>query len=600
VSEVGKVPEEILMFMYETLDATFISQGNKTYQSLSMFEPIMLALMLDKHDSLRKASDFLGWVKNAMQEPHFHAMNTLLKRLEDSDISCEALCELRGLFRHWGHPTVHEELGCEKTRIIGQTSSYPTVSSQRKMVGLLKRQFYISFLNRHGRPPQIRNLSFFKGKPIYDLLITGSKTLNLYSPAYTLEDWGFIRFDKEFEFDYHIDYTELMDHKALSPLRSEMRTAFNPDRLGYSPGRASTSRRVLEEVLNRETINVRRICELVQLRLIPQDWLIIMIHAKERELKEAPRMFAMMVFEMRAYFCVTESNIAKIIFSYFPQQTMTLDEAELAKRLLFLSDIFKDPAKFLGIFNIIDFSSWNLGHTRLLTEPFFEMLDDLIGTPGLFANTHWFFEQCVIVMASYLNPPSTLLTSQRGDPPPCNELWYGHARESLQDFATAIQQLARGAYPPSPEEHIRKEAGKAFVEGIKDYEIKIRLLLGGEKTLSEALEVHAVLIAARSERSNNGVSSWTRSPPIKRRDAKGSGSWDYKKSDNFWSRHHYGRATADDRYQHRDERPPRDTQEPPKTPERRPRNVRETGTRNGQPSGNGRRPAEKGERRQVH
>jgi hypothetical protein len=423
----GKVPEDIMMFMYETLDSIFITQGNDTYRSLSMFEPMMLALLLDKHDSLRKASDFLGWVKTAMQDASFAAMNLLLQKLEDSDISAEALCELHGLFRHWGHPTVHEELGCEKTRIIGQTRSYPSVSSQRRMVGLLKRQFYISFLNKHGRPPRVKNLSDFKGKPLYDLLRTGSKTLNLYSPAYTLEDWGFIRYDKEFEFDYHVDYTELMDDKALSPLRSEMRTAFNPDRLGYPPGRASTSRRVLEEVLNRETINVRRICELVQLRLIPNDWLIIMIHAKERELKEAPRMFAMMVFEMRAYFCVTESNIAKIIFAYYPQQTMTLDEAELAKRLLFLSDIIKDPTKFLGIFNIIDFSSWNLAHTRLLTEPFFEMLDDLFGTPGLFANTHWFFEQCVIVMASYLNPPSTLLTSQSGDPPACNELWYGHA-----------------------------------------------------------------------------------------------------------------------------------------------------------------------------
>jgi hypothetical protein len=87
------------------------------------------------------------------------------------------------------------------------------------------------------------------------------------------------------------------------------------------------------------------------------------------------------------------------------------------------------------------------------------------------------------------------------------------AGESLQDFATAIQQLTRRAIPASPEEHIRREAGKAFVDGIEDYEIKIRLLLGGEKTLSDvlrqALELHAVLIAARSQKSNSGASRWT-------------------------------------------------------------------------------------------
>jgi hypothetical protein len=83
--------------------------------------------------------------------------------------------------------------------------------------------------------------------------------------------------------------------------------------------------RVLEEGLNRPTVDVKGICESIQARLIPEDWKI-MIHTKERELKEAPRMFAMMVFEMRVYFRVTEMNIGKTIFEYFPQQTMTLDE----------------------------------------------------------------------------------------------------------------------------------------------------------------------------------------------------------------------------------------------------------------------------------
>jgi hypothetical protein len=53
---------------------------------------------------------------------------------------------------------------------------------------------------------------------------------------------------------------------------------------------------------------------------IPNDWKKILIYAKEREMKIAPRLFAMMTLEMRIYFCVTEANIAKNIFPYFPQQ----------------------------------------------------------------------------------------------------------------------------------------------------------------------------------------------------------------------------------------------------------------------------------------
>jgi hypothetical protein len=59
--------------------------------------------------------------------------------------------------------------------------------------------------------------------------------------------------------------------------------------------------------------------------------------------------------------------------------------------------------------------------------------------------------------------------------------------ESLQDFAVAVEQLGHGPDPTLPENHMRMEAGKAFVDGVADPDIKIRLLLGGEKTLTEAL-----------------------------------------------------------------------------------------------------------------
>jgi hypothetical protein len=54
------------------------------------------------------------------------------------------------------------------------------------------------------------------------------------------------------------------------------------------------------------------------------------------------------------------------------------------------------------------------------------------------------------------------------------------AGESLQEFATTIEQLAHCAYPALPEDHVRKEAGRAFTDGVEDPDIKIQLLLGGE------------------------------------------------------------------------------------------------------------------------
>jgi hypothetical protein len=74
----------------------------------------------------------------------------------------------------------------------------------------------------------------------------------------------------------------------------------------------------------------------------------------------------------------------------------------------------------------------------------------------------------------------------------------------MQYFATAIEQLAHHTYPSLPEDHIRRETGKMFADGVEDPAIKIQLLLGGEKTVNEALrqalELQAVLLAARKKK----------------------------------------------------------------------------------------------------
>jgi hypothetical protein len=89
--------------------------------------------------------------------------------------------------------------------------------------------------------------------------------------------------------------------------------------------------------------------------------------------------------------------------------------------------------------------------------------------------------------------------------------------ESLQDFATAIELLAHRAHPTLPQEHIGREAGKTFAYGVQDPDIKIQLLLGGEKRVNEALrqalELQAVLVAARPYKNNTKTYRQNQSPP---------------------------------------------------------------------------------------
>jgi hypothetical protein len=70
--------------------------------------------------------------------------------------------------------------------------------------------------------------------------------------------------------------------------------------------------------------------------------------------------------------------------------------------------------------------------------------------------------------------------------------------ETLQEFAVAVEQLAHRALVGLPADHIQTEAAHAFIEGIRDREVKQYLLMGGDGTLNEALSQALKLEAAKA------------------------------------------------------------------------------------------------------
>jgi hypothetical protein len=74
-------------------------------------------------------------------------------------------------------------------------------------------------------------------------------------------------------------------------------------------------------------------------------------------------------------------------------------------------------------------------------------------------------------------------------------------RETLQEFAAAVEQLAHRAFIGLPVDHIQTEAAHAFIDGILDREVKQHLLLGGACTLNEARNQALRIEAARATAS---------------------------------------------------------------------------------------------------
>jgi hypothetical protein len=158
---------------------------------------------------------------------------------------------------------------------------------------------------------------------------------------------------------------------------------------------------------------------------------------------------------------------------------------------------------------------------------------------------------------------------------------------SLREFATAIEQLARSAYPTLPDEQKKREAGRAFAAGVEDPDIKIQLLLV-EKTVNEAfrqaLGLQAVFLAARPQK-NSAKPFWgNRSPTTREWNARQSGCWSCGAPGHFGSICPYRKNSKNDRRWKHDDKPSGNTRKV--RYERRPRDNRETRRNGGQRSGN--------------
>jgi hypothetical protein len=246
------------------------------------------------------------------------------------------------------------------------------------------------------------------------------KAINLHSPKYPLGHGASILFEQEFEFDYHLDYTDMTGEKSFPVERDQLRTLYNSESFGYWTGKPTTGRCV-REFLRREMLDIKSICDTIRLRMTPENWKIVIIHAKEITIY--PRLFAMMGLEMRLYFYVTEQNISHFIFMYFPR--LAVNESELTKRLLSISHVPKFIQYRIILLGIY-YYKWNIRWTNKSTFPFFHMLDQFFGTPGLYTCTHRFFPESAVSLASYYNPPRCLVDQPYDDLEECDTLRYNH------------------------------------------------------------------------------------------------------------------------------------------------------------------------------
>lgn len=355
-----------------------------------------------------------------------------LESFEDS----RDLAEAFGFLKLWGHPYVDPRGGCISAKTLAQEDLHLNPGACLRLEWSFCHLYCRGYLRKKNRWPPLR----FIPKPdgtitrLEELCTQSQPALAFGFTQYSAEDWQWAQFESHISFDRGEDILGLVVDRAISYKRSEFDASW-PTKLEYKPPKATTSSRVLEELITRPAFDLSEVTERVARRDIPHDWKIVTVSPKEREMKREPRMFSMMVLEMRLFFVLTEHNIAEGIFKYLPEQTMTLSRSELLE--VFLQSTRPLPGAWIRAVLGIDFSRWNLLWRAESVHPIGRRLNEIYGTPGVFDIVHDFFSECLCVLRSGGYPPEGLTSRNRHDPPEGGTLWYNH----LGGFEGIAQKL---------------------------------------------------------------------------------------------------------------------------------------------------------------
>lgn len=124
------------------------------------------------------------------------------------------------------------------------------------------------------------------------------------------------------------------------------------------------------------------------------------VYPKEREGKNAPRLFGLMTLERRLYIVITEALLADFILKYFPEITMTFGQWTLMTHLHQVTRNFDDAkGAATSIVTNIDFEKWNSNMREPETMVIFSDFDDLFGIKGVFSRSNEVLSGCTSYLA---------------------------------------------------------------------------------------------------------------------------------------------------------------------------------------------------------
>lgn len=323
----------------------------------------------------------------------------------------ELVSEVFSLNRIVGHPYIDPIAGSEALKKLASAPSTATYSGIKAVGWSFCHMFTKGYIDKmHKWPPMVFNMPEGYQSLLRDMCEQEHSPLPLGLSIYDPSDWDYVTFLPISDFDYGEDILSLMTDKSLSFKRSEIDNSWR-GRLPYTPKKATSSNRVLHELLTRD-LDMKEICDFFSSGDLPYDWLVVVIHPKEREPKmPAPRMFAIMDIHPRSFFCLLEKNLAEKIFPYIPEQTMTMNQQEEEESFLSITRPSLN-SKTLSIG--LDLAKWCSHFRKKTVSMVSDRLNQLLGVTNLYGSVHDFFSKCIKILRHFSFTPTQDTKNKKG------------------------------------------------------------------------------------------------------------------------------------------------------------------------------------------
>nr|QMP82217.1 RNA-dependent RNA polymerase [Lepidopteran rhabdo-related virus OKIAV3] len=379
---------DTLIKVYSWGDNLLKTYGGKVYKVFTMLEPLCNLRLCQLARAYRiKIPEFQKFETHVRFEigecqQRYPGSYTIINIILNLD-SYQDVLAIFSSFRHWGHPFINYREGLKELfqRLVLKRNvdiSYANILASNFAKKIIWKHF-----NQYGSWPinkgKISHQHLFR-KEIYE-----SKWPNHLKLKEFGNNWHLLPLEKIFDIPEDIQPQVMLSDKSHSVDRDEF--------LSCLKSGGQVSKRVLETFRHKPSRNYRDFLTDVSTHGLNTQSLIIGLCAKEKELKEKGRYFALMSWDMREYFVSTEYLIKEHFLGYFSGITMADDQSKLVKKMLQNTvGQGRDDYKMITIANHIDYEKWCNSQSYESTKPIFDVMGNCFGLQNLFSMTHLIFQ----------------------------------------------------------------------------------------------------------------------------------------------------------------------------------------------------------------